>query len=265
MRMWMLALLIACAGEAEPEVDDEVTEPAASCDASFPGPEMLDGTVESVDLATYEGLVADLDLTVAPTIDLDSIDDFQATVVNWMLGRRRGHKVTLEAAAKAGPLGDAVLAAIASGGGDAVDFELLRIGLQHTYLCSRPLPPDLDALIERYGDYTTWDMSDVPCGLPKDTQRRMYYEPAGRITVAETVEEGEVREIEVLFHDTRDDEQLDFGVYRARGALSNRSTFATRGGTPTTFGAPYICISCHTDNKINVNNPVGLGAGCVDM
>jgi hypothetical protein len=255
-------LCLACQTSEEVVDTDVALVAPVACDADLPGPAMLEGTVEEVDHATWEQLVAEAGVEQPNRIDLLEVGRFERAIVNWMLGRKRGETLTYERAQKAGPMGEAVWASFGSG---ELDFQLLRMGLQHTYLCSVPIPGTLDELTERFGDYTTWPKRVEPCGLPKDAERHMWDGPGGDVVVAETVEEGEVREVEVIFRGLRDHGQLDFAVYRPNGALSNRSTFATRGGEPTTFGSPYICISCHAgDDGVDVPRPVGLGAGCVD-
>lgn len=113
-------------------------------------------------------------------------------------------------------------------------------------------------------NYLTWPLVDVPCGLPKDERLKVRTQPTDDRIVAETVTEtGAIRETEVLFRNLRDDGQLDFAAYNRNGLLMDRSTFATRGGTPTTFGAPFICVSCHMGGaNVDVQHPDGLGAGC---
>jgi hypothetical protein len=74
-----------------------------------------------------------------------------------------------------------------------------------------------------------------------------------------------VRETEVLFTSLRSDGQLDFAAYTEEGKLSDRSTFATAGGTSVVLAAPYTCISCHLDTTawtITRKMPTGTGAGC---
>ena len=251
--------LLACGGEPTPVVP-EVYEAPVSCDWSSPGPPMLEGTVEAEQ--DFASVLATVDPSSVPDpIDLSGLEPFERGLVNWMAGRRSG--TTLAHSDLHGPLGQAVLASFASG---TLDLFTLREGLQYSYACDRPLPADLATLKARYGDYLSWPLVDVPCGLPKDERRLVWTHPDDALIVAETVtDDGDVRETEVLFRNLRDDGQLDFAVYNRTGLLMDRSTFATRGGTPTTFGAPFICISCHMGGaNVDVQHPDGLGAGCVD-
>jgi hypothetical protein len=225
---------------------------------------MLEGTVEAEQ--DFAALLEATDTSNLPDpLDLSQLSVFERAVVNWMAGRKKGDELPLSELDDDGMLGEAVKVAFARGGGPGdLDFFALREGLQYGYHCSRPLPPDLDTLRERFGEFTEWSLNDIDCGLPKDERRMVWYHPELHVVVAETVDEdGAVRETEVLFWSLRDDEQLDFAAYDEEGRLMDRSTFATAGGVPTTFGAPYICVSCHMGYfSVNEQNPEGLGAGC---
>lgn len=262
-RILPFILIAGCAtGESEEQLDPTSYDPPVTCDWESPGPDMLEGTIEGEQ--DFPATLASLDLTTVPDpIDLSGLDPFPRGLINWMVGRRTGRELSHADAQAAGAMGDAVLASFASG---SFDLGVLREGLQYSYHCSRPLPVDLDALRARYGDYEGWALTDVPCGTPKDERRMVWAHPEQKIVVAETVtEDGSVRETEVLFMDTRDDGQLDFAAYNWNGKLMDRSTFATMGGRPTTFGTPYICISCHMgQSNIDIQHPTGTGAGCRD-
>jgi len=277
MSRWIVPLLLlgACQaeeGDGRPPGDTGISSspdtwmPPVDCDTwSSPGPDMLEGTVEAEQ--DFVARAASVDLSVVPDpVDLSGHSRFEVAVVRWMVGVARGNTLSHSDLEAAGPLGQAVLVASAAADGDGIDFLVLREGLQHTYHCSRPLPGSLDVLRTRYGDYEEWALEDLPCGAPKDERRRVWSHPDGQVVVAETMTaEGEVRETEVLFYDLRDDGQLDFAAYDEHGDLMDRSTFATVGAGPITFGAPYICISCHTgSDRVDVRRPDGLGAGCAD-
>ncbi len=224
---------------------------------------MLQGTIEAEQDSAAR--LANTDLSVVPDpLDLRSTSLFERGVIHWMIGRRQGREGSHATLKQAGTLGDVIMIAAAVTGGETLDFGVLREGLQYTYTCSRPLPADLDTLKARYGDYLTWPLEDLPCGATKDERRLVWTHPEGRAVVAETVTDaGEIRETEVLFLDLRDDDQIDFGAYDEAGQIVDRSTFATFSAGPVAYGAPYICISCHTDtSSVDVQSPVGLGAGC---
>ena len=126
-------------------------------------------------------------------------------------------------------------------------------------------PRDLAELRRRYGDFLAWPSREIGCSKPKDGPRRLYEDDAQGVYVAQTVVAGAVRETEVLFTHLRKDGQLDFAAYTDAGELTDRSTFATAGGTGVTSAAPYTCISCHLDvnaGTISRRLPAGTGAGC---
>lgn len=260
MSRFTLLLLVACGPATPTDAPDTALEAPVTCDWSSPGPAMLEGTIEAEQ--QFAERLAALDVSTIPDpIDLSELAPFQRGVANWMIGRDTGREVSHAELEQAGMLGQAVL--VAATGEEGFDFRYLREGLQYAYHCSRPVPADLDEVRARYGDYESWGLTDLPCGLPKDERRKVWTRDDDAIVIAETVtEDGAVRETEILFRDLRDDGQLDFAAYNWNGVLMDRSTFATGGG-PTTFGAPYICVSCHaSENSVDVQRPVGLGAGC---
>lgn len=241
---------------------DEWSPPVA-CGTALPGPPLKADVAEAQ--PGYADELAALDLSGLPDpIDYSGDSKLAIAVVNYMLGRDSGTRISRAEAAERGGFGRAVLGAFAKGSGGRLDFPFLRRGLHYFYPCSRPLPADLATLRRRYGDYRGWPAQDIPCSRPKDGPRRLYESPDGRIYVAETVVMGQVRETEVLFTTLRRDGQLDFAAYTEGGALSDRGPFASGAGT-TTLATPYACISCHLDTSrftISRRLPTGTGAGC---
>ncbi len=143
---------------------------------------------------------------------------------------------------------------------------MLRRGLSFAYLCSRPLPPSLEALEERVGRYWEWDtVFDVGCSRAKNEARSIYIAPDAQTFVAETVDDnGAVRETEVLFRSLRTDGHLDFAAYTADGVITDRSSFATPSSS-LVLAAPYTCLTCHIDQEAGTMSRVdatGTGAGC---
>lgn len=252
------------AGPVDAGAPDAGWGPPVACGAALPGIAMQTGLVEGQ--PNYAQELAALDLSTLPASwSTQAEAKFQAGVINWMLGRDRGTTITRADAEAAGPLGQAVLGAMAKGSGGKVDFTFLRRGLQHFYPCGRPVPASLNELTARYGDWTQWPGFDLVCARPKNGPRRFYENELLGVFIAETVENGIVRETEVLFDSLRTDGQLDFAVYTPQGELTDRSTFATRGGTPITSASPYTCLSCHVDavtGRMKVRKPTGTGAGC---
>jgi hypothetical protein len=237
-------------------------EPPVACGATLPGPPLAT-TVES-----EPGFADELDATdvssVPDPLDYGSTSKLTRGIVNYMLGRSSGTSLTRADATAAGTFGRIILAAAAKDDAGGIDLGFLRRGLHHAYLCSRPVPRDLDELVERYGDYTTWPGSTIACSAPKDGPRRLRADEEQGIYIAETIVDGAVRETEVVFENLRTDGQLDFVAYTAAGKLTDRSTFATPS-SDVTSAAPYTCMSCHLDVDAGAFIrlfPTGTGAGC---
>jgi hypothetical protein len=251
-----------------PAAGDPATFPATfpapvTCGSPLPGPPLKAEVTEA--LPGYADDLAALDLSRLPDpYDYSADSKLAITVINYMLGRSSGSRITHAEALQRGGLGRAVLGAAAKGTAGRIDFAFLRRGLHYFYACSRPLPKDLTQLRLRYGDYRIWPAHEIPCSRPKDGPRRLYADPELGVYVAETVVSGKVRETEVLLTSLRRDGQIDFAAYTSDGALSDRSSFATSGSSTTT-AAPYTCISCHLDSAaggVSRLFPTGTGAGC---
>ena len=118
-----------------------------------------------------------------------------------------------------GHLGRVVLASLADGPG-TMDYTLYRQGLQRYYTCSKGYPMTLEVFERVYGeipeDYTDID-SKAKCAT-----RRLRLSPETGVYVAESLEEGEVRETEILLTENRTDGQIDFVVYGADGVLTEQ-------------------------------------------
>lgn len=270
-----LALATGC-GAADPTWSDGVdggvdaaSRDAAwlapvACGAALAGPALASGIIE--DGNDYFAAEATMELAAVPDpLDYSAESAGVRGLVNYMLGRAEGDSVTREAALARGELGRAVLVASAMGAGGQLDLRTLRRGLHAAYPCSRPLPRTLDDLAARFGDYHAWPAEEIRCARPKNGPRRLHVSPDGRVYVAETVVAGEVRETEVLFEGLRDDGQLDFAAYAHDGTVSDRSTFATVGGTDATLAAPITCMGCHVSRGgglYDEKRPDGTGAGC---
>lgn len=249
-------------GGQDQGVSDELVPPVA-CGSALPGPPLKPDVAEAQPGYAAELLALDLARLPDP-IDYAGESKLAIAVVNYMLGRSAGTRVSLAEARAQGGLGQAVLGAFAKGSAGRLDFAFLRRGLHHFYPCARPLPADLAGLRRRYGDYRSWPSQDIPCSRAKDGPRRLYEAPELGVYVAETLVAGRVRETEVLFTRLRRDGQLDFAAYTAGGELSDRSDFASGGGS-STLATPYTCISCHLDTSgftISRRVPSGTGAGC---
>lgn len=268
--IWCL-LAAACGGEGPAAPDApaaadaaiDAPPPSVTCGQAFPGPVLPTGVVEAE--PGYADALAALDLTsVAYPIDLAAESTITRAVVNYTLGVVGQTSITEAQVIAAGPLGDAVRGAVAITGDNSVDLRFLRRGLHHFTPCARALPPDLDALRARYGDWTTWPSTTVPCAAPKNGPRRIFERPDGMVFLSQTLVGDAVRETEVIMLDGRTDGQLDFAAYTDQGALTDRSTFATASSS-TVVASPYGCMACHYDTAAQRYTdiaPTGTGAGC---
>lgn len=200
-------------------------------------------------------------------VDFSAESRITKMLAGYLLGRPAATEASHDDANAAGPLGRTLLAAAVPAPG-RLDGKLLRYGLYATYLCSTPVPPSLEALVARYGDYRAWSSFDIDCSRAKDGPRRIYEDRAQGVYIAETLGPArQVRETEVLFERIRSDAQLAFAVYTEAGALTDRSTFATGSGAHANLAAPFTCMTCHVDmNRATFTRrmPVGTGAGCAD-
>lgn len=242
-----------------------------TCGVALPGVSLASGLVENT--TKYEATIAKLDLDAVPDpFDFSGESPLVVGIIRYMLQDLEATTVTHADAQSKGGMHLAVLAAAAAsddqGASGTVDIVLLRQGLHHFYPCTDQPPQSLALLKQLVGDYTKWDTEDVACGAPKDGPRRIYADSAQGVYVAETIEDGQIRETEVLFEKRRPDGQLSFAVYTPEGELTDRSTFATAGGSSIVLASPFTCMSCHVDidtERYDVKRPEGTGAGCRDL
>lgn len=252
------------AGHASDAALDAALVPPVACGAALPGVAMKSDLIEAE--PGYAAALAALDLTkVADPFNMSGESKLVRGIANFMLVRSTGTSFTATDAKQSAGMGEGLLGAAAKGTGGRLDVTFLRRGLQYFYPCSRPLPKDLATLKARYGDYTTWTSATIACSKPKNGPRRLHDNHELGVYVAETLVNDVVRETEVIFSNLRDDGQLDFAVYTPEGELTDRSTFATNGGTPVTSASPFTCMSCHYDvnaGTFSARMPTGTGAGC---
>jgi hypothetical protein len=258
------------APDAEAEAASDAAEvgvpslPPTSCGATLPGPPMRASLVEAQ--PGYATELAALDLSALPDpIDFTRESAIGREVANYMLERASGTTLSHADGRRLGGMGTAVLAAFAKGTDGGFDLRLLRRGLHHHYLCTRPVPGSLGALETLYGDLRAWPTTTIDCSKPKNGPRRLRENAARGVYLAETLVDGVVRETEAIFTKLRGDGQFDFAVYTETGDLTDRSTFATASGGTVTSAAPYTCMSCHVDAAAGTHAvlmPIGTGAGC---
>ena len=248
-----LGLLLACAG-TEPALDDAADDSAVddgiervSCDAPIEGEDW--GSTGPAEAGWQEGSLDGIDTSgLADPIDLSALPDVYKAPLSYALRTPLGDE--LAHADAEGVMGEVVLAAFAEGEGEPfdIDFELFRQGFWRYYTCSTELPVTLDGLKTEYGDFSTWESQDVDSVAKCDT-RRLYVSDA--MIVAETVlDDGSVRETEILFPDRTGDGAIDFAVYDGDGVLTDRSRFPTVNDGPAVLGAsPYVCMTCHLSTE----------------
>ena len=143
------------------------------------------------------------------------------------------------------PMGVVVAAAFASPG-NRLNYDLLLAGLSRFYNCGRGFPPTLEAFRETVFDYENAEMNEI-ASAAKCVPRRLYEDDDLHVYVAETVDDGVVRETEIILGRDGSGEPLDFAVYDEQGRLSDRSTFPTAGGSLRTIGSPQVCMACHVN------------------
>jgi hypothetical protein len=240
------------------------------CGVDLPGVELASGLVEGA--PSYASKLAKLDLAAVPDpFDFSGESPVVVGIVRYMIGDLEATQITRAEAEEKGGMHLAVFAAAAvtkdHGASGTVDVAFLRQGLHHFYPCTEQPPQSLALLKQLVGDYTKWDSEDIECGAPKDGPRKIYQDTEQGVFIAETVEQGLVRETEVIFSNRRADGQLSFAVYTPEGQLTDRSTFATNGGDSIVLASPFTCMSCHVDidtERYDVKRPEGTGAGCRD-
>ena len=127
-----------------------------------------------------------------------------------------------------------------------LDFSELRRGLYHFYHCDRGYPERLQDFVAMYGDYRTWSTAFIESSRPKVHPRRIWQNDDVGVYVAETIEDGEVSEIEIILSNHRADGALDFLAYLPNGQLVSRGKFKT-GSEPVFGPSPYTCLACHYD------------------
>ena len=155
--------------------------------------------------------------------------------------------VNIEEARALGKLGEVTAAALIRGREmNGLDFDIgfFRQGLFRYYTCSKKFPLTFDEFQQ-----TTFDISDADSvtldSAAKCTKRRVFRNDPLRLSIAQTISDGEVRETEIILTDNRRDSQLDFVTYGADGQLVDRSQFPTHGGTTAVAAAPSVCLTCH--------------------
>ena len=199
-----------------------------------------------------EDLMA-IDLTRLPdTINIGQINKLFRGTVAFMLDippETLGDTLDKADVLARGMLGRVVAASFVLGESDptGLDFLFLRRGLHRYYHCDRDFPLTLDGFRASIFDFPATASSDVD-SIAKCGTRRLFVNGERGAYVAESLEDGVVRETEILLTGRRRDGNLDFLVYDADGRLSDRTRFPRRRGGGHVMGAsPYVCTACHTN------------------
>lgn len=195
-----------------------------------------------------------LDLESLPeTIDISSMLALYRGFIGYALeidAAELGDSLNRDETLAKGKLGEVVLGALDQGDDVlGIDFSFFRRGFHRYYTCSRGFPATLDDFVATYGDYETWEYSDVD-SLAKCDTRRLRPDSEQQVWVAQTLVGDQVRETEILLGGHRIDNALDFLVYDDQGQLSDRSKFPTLDNGPAVVAAaPYVCMACHIDQE----------------
>lgn len=107
------------------------------------------------------------------------------------------------------------------------------------------VPDTLAKFSVRY-PYKSWPLRIVSMSAAKDRPRHLYEH--ADVSVAETLDEGLVRETEVAIARRDGSGNFDFYVYDADGEIAEMSTFPA-GARPS----PTICAACHFDQAAGVS------------
>ena len=199
----------------------------------------------------YDAHLAALDLEALPAeLSLTSLNKLERALVGYMLEiapSALGDALSRDLVGDMGPMGQAVLGAFAkaaSEGHEGLDLIFLRRGFHRYYQCVRAFPLTLEGFRTAIGDYAAASPYDIDSTV-KGTTRRLWNLQDVGIYAAETVEEGVVRETEIVLEGAREDGMLDFLVYGPEGHLMDRSAFVAASGDDVTGASPYTCMACH--------------------
>jgi hypothetical protein len=147
------------------------------------------------------------------------------------------------------PMGPAIAGAFAvqaDANQEGLNLDFLRRGLHRYYACARQQPQTLQDFKD-----TVYDFSILPAypveSEPKDGPRLLRQDIEQLLYVAETYDNGIIRETEIMRGGIRKDGALEFFVYDEDGKLANRSHFPTQDGGVAVTSAPFTCLTCHVN------------------
>ncbi len=227
--------------------------PRVSCEMPVGGIPLSETVLEST--PGFDEAFAAVDFSQLPaTLDLSGLPTDDRGAIAYALGQRLeelGDSLDVAALMERGEMGRAVLAAWAASdptGAAGFDRDFFRRGFHRFYACDRQFPVTLDGFEALYGPIEDLELLSVDFSIPKGVPRALYEDRERHIYAARTtLEDGAVRETEILLGDHRPDGQLDFLVYDEDGALMDRSQFFTVTGGQVVSASPYSCMSCHVN------------------
>jgi hypothetical protein len=231
--------------DAAPEV------PRAACNTPVGGSIPM-SNISNIEIEPdYDAHLAALDLTSLPAeLSLESLNKLERALIGYMLEiapTALGDTLKRDLVGDMGPMGQAVLGAFAkaaSEGHEGLSLPFLRRGFHRYYPCVRAFPMTLDGFRLVYGDFEIASAFDVDSTV-KGTTRRLWNLEEDGVYAAQTLEDGVVRETEIVVSGTRHDGMLDFLVYGPQGDLMDRSAFVAASGDNVTGASPYTCMACH--------------------
>lgn len=237
-------------GESEGEGEGDEAIELANCDTPIVSGIALDEGIVDGD-PRFADAFANADYSVlGDTVTFD--DGFTTSAVAWGLNipvDGLSGPVRVDDLRALGIMGDVVAAAFTFTPGE-LDFTFFRQGLQRYAACDRQWPLTLDGFKAVYGDPVADNEAAIIDSFPKRPhQRRLWQKPDAGLWLAETFENGVVKETEIVMSGRRNDGALDFIVYDDEGKLSNASRFGTNGATTLHLAAPYACLACHADDS----------------
>lgn len=248
-------IALACAGCVPDGATDAGAPdvPRVSCDEPVGGHPLSENVLEAT--PGFDAAFAAVDFSQLPaTLEVSGLPTDDQGAIAYALGMRLsdlGTGLDVAALMDRGEMGRAVLAAWAAAdptGAEGFDRDFFRRGFHRFYACDRQLPATLDGFEQLYGAVEDLELLSVDFSIPKGVPRALYEDRERHIYAARTtLDDGSVRETEILLGDHRPDGQLDFLVYDDNGDLMDRSQFITVTGSQVVSASPYACMSCHVN------------------
>lgn len=246
----LLFSLLACNSTDSKVTDTSPTVLLATCDMTLPVVDWSESGMPTEGLGGVDEELATMDFTDLPNpVDISELMPMFRGIIAYALEippddlpMQISHEQILES----GKMGEVVLGGLLLGQEDAtgIDFTFFRRGFHQYYTCSRGFPVDLEGFQQMYGVYES-SQGTIVDSIAKCGDRNIIVVNSD-VYVAESLQDGVVRETEILLRNQRSDGNLEFLVYDANGQLTNRTQFPTVGNGPhVVTSSPYACMSCH--------------------